>query len=336
MEYVMSAPSENLDVIGIGNAIVDIISQCGDDFLRQHDIPKGGMRLIDAHDATRLYGAMGPGVETSGGSAANTIAGLAALGGKAGFIGKVQQDGLGQVFAHDLRSMGVHFATPVAQSTAPTGRCLVLVTPDAQRSMSTFLGAGQELHPDDVDPKLIASAEITYLEGYLWDPPHAKAAFRKAMAAARAAKRRVAMSLSDAFCVERHRTEFQELAENGVDILFANEAEIMSLYQCPTFDDALQAARGKCPVMALTRSEKGSVILAGDEVHVIEAVKPARLLDTTGAGDLFAAGFLYGVTHGRNLAGSARIGALAASEVIAHLGPRPQSGIRALLQNSGL
>ena len=336
MENMMTAPSDNLNVVGVGNAIVDIISQCGDDFLRRNDIPKGGMRLIDAQEATRLYGNMGPGVESSGGSAANTIAGLAALGGKTGFIGKVQQDELGQVFAHDLRSIGVRFATPVVRSTAPTGRCLVLVTPDAQRSMSTFLGAGQELHPDDVDPKFIASAEITYLEGYLWDPPHAKAAFRKAMTAARAARRRVAMSLSDAFCVERHRTEFRELTENGVDILFANEAEIMSLYQCRTFDDALQAARGKCPVLALTRSEKGSVILAGDEVHVIEAVKPAQLLDTTGAGDLFAAGFLYGLTHGRNLAASARIGALVASEVIAHLGPRPQSDIQALVQKSGL
>ncbi|CAM9716767.1 unnamed protein product [Phaeothamnion confervicola] len=324
------------DVTGIGNAIVDIIAQTDDAFLTRHAIAKGGMTLIDAAAATQLYGAMGPGVETSGGSAANTIAGIAGFGGRAAFIGKVQQDQLGEVFAHDLRALGVQYDTPASISESPTGRCLILVTPDAQRSMSTFLGAGQELHPRDVDPATIESAQITYLEGYLWDPPHAKEAFRKAMDIAHQAGRQVAMSLSDAFCVERYRDEFQHLAAGNIDILFANESEIMSLYQTRTFDDALQAVRGKCAIAALTRSEKGCVIVAGDEVHVIEAVKPAQLIDTTGAGDLFAAGFMFGLTHGRDLAASARIGALAASEVIAHLGPRPQSDLKALLKKSGL
>ena len=324
------------DVTGIGNAIVDIIAQTDDAFLERHMIAKGGMTLIDAAAATQLYGAMGPGVETSGGSAANTIAGIAGFGGRAAFIGKVQQDQLGEVFAHDVRALGVQYDTPASISESPTGRCLILVTPDAQRSMSTFLGAGQELHPRDVDPATIESAQITYLEGYLWDPPHAKEAFRKAMDIAHQAGRQVAMSLSDAFCVERYRDEFQHLAAGNIDILFANEAEIMSLYQTRTFDDALQAVRGKCAIAALTRSEKGCVIVAGDEVHVIEAVKPAQLIDTTGAGDLFAAGFMFGLTHGRDLAASARIGALAASEVIAHLGPRPQSDLKALLKKSGL
>lgn len=324
------------DVTGIGNAIVDIIAQTDDAFLVRNAIAKGGMTLIDAAAATTLYSAMGPGIETSGGSAANTIAGVAGLGGKAAFIGKVQQDQLGEVFAHDLRALGVQYDTPASISESPTGRCLILVTPDAQRSMSTFLGAGQELHPRDVDPATIESAQITYLEGYLWDPPHAKEAFRKAMDIAHQAGRQVAMSLSDAFCVERYRDEFQHLAAGNIDILFANESEIMSLYQTRTFDDALQAVRGKCAIAALTRSEKGCVIVAGDEVHVIEAVTPAQLTDTTGAGDLFAAGFMFGLTHGRDLAASARIGALAASEVIAHLGPRPQSDLKALLKKSGL
>ncbi len=330
----MSKPAI-LDVTGIGNAIVDIIARTDDAFLARHAIAKGGMTLIDAAAANQLYGAMGPGIEKSGGSAANTIAGVAALGGRAAFIGKVQQDQLGEVFAHDLRAMGVRYDTPASTSENPTGRCLILVTPDAQRSMSTFLGAGQELRPQDVDPAIIEAAQITYLEGYLWDPPHAKEAFRKAMEIAHGAGRKVAMSLSDAFCVERYRDEFQHLAAGNVDILFANEAEIMSLYEARTFDEALQAVRGKCAVAALTRSEKGCVIVAGDEVHVIEAVKPAALIDTTGAGDLFAAGFLFGLTHGRDVAASARIGALAASEVIAHLGPRPQSDLKALLKNAG-
>lgn len=326
----------SLDVTGIGNAIVDIIAQSDDAFLTRHAIAKGGMTLIDAAAATHLYGAMGPGLESSGGSAANTIAGIAALGGRAAFIGKVQRDQLGEVFAHDLRALGVKYETPVSHSENPTGRCLILVTPDAQRSMSTFLGAGQELHPRDVDPASIEAAQITYLEGYLWDPPHAKEAFRKAMDIAHQAQRQVAMSLSDAFCVERYRDEFLHLVAGGIDILFANETEIMSLYQTASFDAALQAVRGKCAIAALTRSEKGCVIVAGDEVHVIDAVKPKALIDTTGAGDMFAAGFMFGLTHGRTLAASARIGALAASEVIAHIGPRPQDDLKALLQKSGL
>lgn len=331
----MSKPA-SLDVAGIGNAIVDIIAQSDDAFLASHAITKGGMTLIDAAAARHLYSAMGPGIETSGGSAANTIAGVAGLGGKAAFIGKVQKDQLGEVFAHDLRAMGVQYDTPNSSSDTPTGRCLILVTPDAQRSMSTFLGAGQELGPHDVDPGTVEAAQITYLEGYLWDPPLAKEAFRKAMDIAHAAGRKVAMSLSDAFCVERYRDEFQHLAAGKVDILFANEAEIMSLYQSRSFDEALQMVRGKCRLAVLTRSEKGCVVVHGDEVHVIDAIPPVRLLDTTGAGDLFAAGFLFGHTHGRDVATSARIGVLAASEVIAHIGPRPQSDLKALLKKAGL
>ncbi len=328
--------AQQLDVIGIGNAIVDVIAPAQDAFLDANGIAKGAMTLLDMDGAAKLYGKMGPGIETSGGSAANSIAGIAALGGKAGFIGKVKQDQLGEVFAHDLRALGVRYDTKMAADGPATGRCLILVTPDAQRSMNTYLGAGQELCAADVDPAVIQASAITYLEGYLWDPPLAKQAFRKAMDAARMAGKRVSMSLSDAFCVNRYRAEFQDLVKNNIDILFANETEIMALYETATFDDALQAVRGKCDIAALTRSEKGCVILAGDEVHVIEAAPVANLIDTTGAGDLFAAGYLFGITHGRNAAASARIGALAAAEVISHIGPRPQADLKALLKKSGL
>jgi len=322
----------HLDVVGIGNAIVDVLAQAADDFLIKHDLPKGAMTLIDDTQAETLYGQMGPGVECSGGSAANTIAGVAALGGKTSFIGKVRDDQLGQVFAHDLRSLGVAFETLPADQGAPTARCLILVTPDAQRTMSTFLGACVALGPDDVDEDQIARAQITYLEGYLWDPPQAKAAFRKAMDAAHAAGRKIALSLSDPFCVDRYRQEFVELAEHQIDILFANEAEITSLYEAEDFDTALQHVRGHCEIAVLTRGDKGSVVVSGDEIHVIDPEPVASLVDTTGAGDLFAAGFLAGLTQGQDLHTCGRMGSVAAAEVIGHFGARPEADLSTLMR----
>jgi len=319
------------DVVGIGNAIVDVIAHAEDAFLEDCNLAKGAMTLIDDQRAHQLYESMGPGVEMSGGSAANTIAGVASFGGKAGFIGKVRDDQLGEVFVHDIRSLGVHFDTPRAFDGAATARCLILVTPDAQRTMNTFLGACIELGPEDIDEALIAAAGVTYLEGYLWDPPRAKEAFRKAVDVAHAAGRKVALTLSDAFCVDRWRDEFRDLVAGGVDIVFANEAELLSLYEVDSFDAGLQAIRGQCDVAALTRSEKGSVILAGDEVHVIDAQPVARVVDTTGAGDLYAAGVLHGYARGLPLAECGRIGSRAAAEIISHFGARPDVPLKALL-----
>lgn len=319
------------DVVGIGNAIVDVLARAEDSFLAAQGLAKGAMTLIDAAAAERLYAAMGPGREISGGSAANTIAALASIGARCAFIGKVRDDQLGQVFTHDIRALGVAFETAPAGSGAPTARCLIFVTPDAQRTMQTFLGASVGLTPGDIDPRQVADAKIVYLEGYLWDPPAAKEAFRKAANAAGDAHRLVALSLSDPFCVERHRAEFRDLVERHVDILFANEEEIKSLYQAATFDEALQKVRGHCQVAALTRSAKGAVVVAGEEVHVIDAEPIARVVDTTGAGDAFAAGFLYGFTHGFDLSRAARAGAIAAAEVIGHVGARPEAPLKALI-----
>ena len=322
-----------IDVVGIGNAIVDVISHADDSFLEQNNLPKGAMTLIDDDRAHSLYDSMGPGVEMSGGSAANTIAGIASFGGNAAFIGKVRDDQLGEVFSHDIRSLGVTFETPPGNDGASTARCLILVTPDAQRTMNTFLGACVDLGPDDVDPALIESAKVTYLEGYLWDPPWAKDAFRKAVEIAHGAGRKVALTLSDAFCVDRYREEFRDLVSGGVDIVFANEAELLSLYEVDEFDDGLQAIRGHCEIAALTRSEKGSVIVSGDEIHVIDAAPVARVVDTTGAGDLYAAGFLYGYTNGQDLAACGHLASLAAGEIISHFGARPDVPLRTLLQD---
>jgi len=320
-----------LDVLGIGNAIVDVIARADDAFLASHDLPKGGMTLIDAERAHALYEAMGPGRESSGGSAANTLAGLAGLGGRGAFIGKVRNDQLGGIFRHDMRAIGTRHDTPAAEAGAPTARCLILVTPDAQRTMATFLGASTELGPEDIDESLVRDAKITYLEGYLWDAPPAKEAFVLAAKAAHAAGKRVALSLSDPFCVERHRESFRDLLEGHVDLLFANEAEIKSLYQVDTFDEALQLVRGHCEVAALTRSEKGSVILSGEEVHVVDAEPVGKVVDTTGAGDLYAAGFLYGFTQGHDLYDCGRMGAICAGEVISHVGARPETPLKELL-----
>jgi len=324
------------DVVGIGNAMVDVLVHADDGFLAGQGLAKGAMALIDAGRAEALYGEMGPGVEISGGSAANTVAGIAAFGGRGAFVGKVSDDQLGRVFGHDVRALGVHFDTPHSVGGAPTARCLVVVTADGQRTMSTFLGACIELGPDDIDEAVIAASRVTYLEGYLWDPPGAKAAFRKAYEIAHGHDRQVALSLSDPFCVDRHRDEFLDLVGDHVDILFANEAEIVSLYQVADFDEALQRVRGHCRIAALTRGAHGSVVVAGDEVHVVPAHPVARVVDTTGAGDLYAAGFLHGLTQGWDLARCARLGGLAASEAIAHIGARPQADLAALAVEHGL
>ncbi len=312
------------DVLAIGNAIVDVLAHSDDAFLARFDLPKGAMTLIDAGQADELYDAMGPAIECSGGSAANTIAGLASLGGRGAFVGKVRDDQLGQVFRHDIGSLGVAFDTPPSDGGAPTARCLILVTPDAQRTMNTFLGACVELGPGDIDEAAVALAGVTYLEGYLWDPPGAKEAFLKAARAAHENGRKVSLSLSDSFCVDRHRESFLDLTENHVDILFANEDEIVSLHQAPSFDAALQKARGHCEILALTRGAAGSVIVAGDEVHVLDAEPAAQVADTTGAGDAFAAGFLYGYARGMDLGACGRIGGIAAAEIISFVGARPE------------
>ncbi len=325
-----------LDVVGIGNAIVDVIAQADDLFLERQGLRKGSMQLIDAARAAELYAAMGPALEMSGGSAGNTMAGIASLGGKGAYIGKVSEDELGRVFAHDMRAIGVRFDAAPLRDGAPTARSLILVTPDAQRTMNTFLGACVELGPEDIPAELIASAQVTYLEGYLFDPPRAKAAFQKAAELAHAAGRKVSLTLSDAFCVERYRAEFRALIEGHIDILFANESEITALYGTRDFDAALQAVRGHCEIAALTRSEKGSVILAAEETHWIAAAKVEKLVDTTGAGDLYASGFLFGLTHGRDLASCGRLGSLAAAEVISHFGARPETSLKALAQQAGL
>lgn len=320
--------SPTIDVVGLGNALVDVLSHEDERFLGAHDLVKGSMALVDTARATQLYAAMGPGTEISGGSAANTMVGIASFGGRAAFVGRVADDQLGSVFAHDIRAAGVHFVSPPASDGAPSGRCLIVVTPDAERTLNTFLGAAAELGPGDVDPALIASAQVTYLEGYLWDQPEAKEAFRHAARLAHAAGRRVALTLSDGFCVDRHRRDFLALVTDDVDVLFANEQEICALYEVDDFDDALQRVNHHCEVAALTRSAKGSLIVSGDEVHVIDAAPvPGGVVDTTGAGDLYAAGFLYGFTHGYDLGTSGRLGALAAAEVIGHLGARPERSL---------
>jgi sugar/nucleoside kinase (ribokinase family) len=322
--------TNRLDVVGIGNALVDVLSHESHEFLVEHDLAAGAMELIDTARAESLYAAMGPAVEISGGSAANTLVGVSSLGGSAGFIGRVADDELGAVFGHDIRAAGVEFVARPAAGGEPSGRCLIMVTPDAQRTMNTYLGASAQLGPDDVDRNLVERAQILYLEGYLWDEPDAKDAYRLAARTAHEAGNRVAFTLSDAFCVDRHRHEFLELVESEVDVLFANEAEITSLYEVDGFDDALQRVQHHCEIAALTRSERGAVIVARDEVHVVDATRVDGVVDTTGAGDQFAAGFLYGLTHGYDLGTAARLGALAAGEVISHLGARPEASLAEL------
>lgn len=324
----MTAPS--LDILGIGNAIVDVLAPTDDAFLAARSLPKGGMQLISTEQAEALYAAMPPGVESSGGSAGNTCAVAAALGARVGFLGKVAADQLGGVFAHDIRAAGVHFPTAPLAGGAPTARCLILVTPDGQRTMNTFLGACVTFGPGDVDPAEVARAQVVYLEGYLFDPPQAQAAFRAAAHAAHEAGRQVALTLSDPFCVGRHRAAFRDFVAAETDILFANEAEILSLYETEDFEEAAAQVAREVKIAALTRSEHGSVILAGGQRHVI-AAQPTKVVDTTGAGDAYAAGFLAALTRGLALPECGRWGSIAAAEVISHFGARPQANLKELV-----
>ncbi len=325
------------DVIGIGNAVVDVIARAEDDFLVAHGMHKGGMALIEERRAEKIYQAMGPAVESSGGSAANTIVGVASFGARAAFVGKVKDDELGRAFAHDIRAARVAFDTEPASTGPSTARCYIMVTPDGERTMNTFLGAAQDLKPADIDEAKIASAALTYLEGYLWDPPQAKEAFVKAAAIAHKAGRRVALTLSDAFCVDRYRAEFLGLIRKGtVDIVFANEHELHSLYETADFDTAVMALRHDAKLAVITRSEKGCVVVTRNGVEAVQAMPIDRVVDVTGAGDLFAAGFLVGLARGKDHRTAARLGALAAAEVIQHIGARPAVSLKALAAENGL
>jgi len=327
----MDPMEKTYDVVGIGNAIVDVLVQANDDLIDNFELTKGTMALVDEAQAERLYASVGPGLETSGGSAANTLAGVAQLGGRAGFIGRVRNDQLGGIFTHDIRSVGARFDTPAATEGPSTARCLILVTPDAQRTMCTYLGASVGLDPADLDLDMVAQAKVLYLEGYLWDSDEAKAAFITAAEVARAHGGEVALSLSDAFCVERHRESFQELVDGHVDILFANEMEITALYKANSFEEAADQVLGRCKLAALTRSEQGSVVLNGAGTHSVAPFQLGPLLDTTGAGDLYAAGFLHAYTQGQSVDECGRLGSLCAGQVVTQLGPRPQGSLKQLV-----
>lgn len=316
------------DVIGIGNAIVDIIGRCDEAFLADVGAAKGSMRLIDAEEARRIYSKMGPAIEISGGSAANTIAGVASYGGKAAFIGTIANDDFGKIFAHDIRSMGVAFSVPPVDGAAPTSRSLILVTPDGERTMNTFLGISTSMDETRLDESLISDSAILYLEGYLFDQESAKQAFHSALRIAKKANRKIALTLSDGFCVDRHRDDFLALIRAGIDVLFANESEIKSLYQTSSFEAAAEAVRKDTPLAALTRSGKGSVILAGDNSISISPFPVEAVVDTTGAGDLYAAGLLFGLAHQLDLETSGKLASLAAAEIISHIGARPEISLR--------
>ncbi|MEO8692824.1 MAG: adenosine kinase [Acidimicrobiales bacterium] len=318
------------DVVGVGNAIVDVISNVDDDFVARHGLNKGAMTLIDQERAIELYASMPPGIEASGGSAANTMAGLASFGGRAGYIGKVRDDQLGDVFRHDIRASGVAYDVDPGNSGPSTARCLIQVTPDAQRTMNTFLGISALLSPDDVDADLVASASVVYCEGYLWDVDIAKQAIRKAMDIAQQAGRKVALTLSDSFCVDRHRGEWRELIRDKVDIVFANEAELCALYECD-WTNAARHITAEVEVGCLTRSERGSTIVVGRERFDVDAHPVHRVVDTTGAGDLYASGFLFGYTRGYDMRRCAELAGLAAAEIIGHLGARPARPLTALV-----
>lgn len=321
----------DLDVVALGSAIVDVLATATDEEIVAFGLVKGTMALVDAERSELLYKAMGPAVEASGGSAANTVAGVASFGGTAAFIGKVRDDQLGDVFRHDIGSVGVEFSTPPAVSGPPTGRCLIMVTPDAQRTMSTFLGAAVEIGPTDVTEDLLRRARITYLEGYLWDPPEAIGALRTAISLTHAAGGKVAFTLSDPFCVDRHRAEFLDVIALDVDVLFANEVEAMSLCRVPTLEEALDALAAMCEVAAVTIGAAGSIVVSGGERLRVPATPVAEVIDTTGAGDQYAAGFLFGLARGYSLDRCAELGAAAAAEVISHMGPRPLIPLRSLL-----
>ena len=325
------------DVLGVGNAIVDVIARADDAFLVKHGMAKGTMALIDEPRAQAIYEAMGPAVESSGGSAANTIVGAASLGARTAFVGKVKDDQLGRAFTHDIRASGVAFDTKPAASGPSTARCYIIVTPDGERTMNTYLGAAQDLYPADIQDDAIAAAAITYLEGYLWDPPQAKEAFVKAASISHKNGRKVALTLSDAFCVDRYRDEFLKLIrDKTVDIVFANERELHSLYQTGDFESALSAIKGDASLAVVTRSEKGCVVVAGDKTEAVPAAPIDKVVDATGAGDLFAAGFLVGHSKGMSLRDAARLGAISAAEVIQHVGARPDVSLKDLAVENGL
>lgn len=331
----MTAP--RYDVLGIGNAIVDVIARAEDDFLVAQGMHKGGMALIDEARAAAIYAAMGPATESSGGSAANTIVGVASFGARAAFIGKIKDDELGRAFAHDIRAAKVAFDAKPAAAGPSTARCYIMVTPDGERTMNTFLGAAQDLTPADIDEKAVADAAIVYLEGYLWDPPQAKEAFVKAANIAHKAGRRVALTLSDSFCVDRYRPEFLDLIKKGtVDIVFANEHELHSLYETSDFDSAAKALQQDAKLAVVTRSAKGCVVVSRNGFEAVEAAPVAQVVDVTGAGDLFAAGFLVGLARGKDNRAAAQLGALAAAEVIQHVGARPAVSLQALAAENGL
>lgn len=320
----------SVDVIGVGNAIVDVISRSTDEFITSEGIAKGGMTLIDEARAKDLYSRMGPGIEASGGSAANTMAGIASFGGTAGYIGKVAQDQLGDVFAHDMRAVGVSFdMTPAANGPA-TARCLILVTPDAQRSMNTFLGISSMLEPSDIDPATAASGRLIFCEGYLWDVDSAKQAIRLALQIAHDAGRRTAITLSDKFCVDRHKPEFRELVAGPVDVVFANRAELASLYETTSIDEGIEHLRNDAELGCVTLGKEGSILVTKDETIKIEAAEIAPVIDTTGAGDQYAAGVLFGLARGFGLSRCGELGSLAAAEVISHVGPRPEQSLAEL------
>jgi adenosine kinase len=329
--------SAKYDVLGIGNAIFDVLVQVDDKFLAAHDMAKGSMALIDEARATAIYQAMGPATEMSGGSAANTIVGLASLGARAAYVGKIKDDQIGQMYAHDIRAAGVAFDTKPATGGPATGCSYILVTPDGERTMNTYLGAAQDLMPDDIDAAAVAGSSIVYLEGYLWDPASAKEAFVKASKIAHDAQRQVALTLSDAFCVGRYRSEFLDLMRSGtVDLIFANEAELTSLYETADFDAALAQLRNDVKLGVVTRSEKGCVVASSEGVVAVPAFPISKLVDTTGAGDLFAAGFLFGLVRNAGYENAGKLAAMAAAEVIQHIGARPQVSLKELAVKNGL
>ena len=323
-------PGRRYDVVGVGNAIVDVIANARDEFVAEQGLVKGSMNLIDDVRAGHLYELMGPAIEASGGSAANTMAGIASFGGRPAYIGKVRDDQLGEVFAHDMRAAGVSVEVRAGTSGPSTARCLILVTPDAQRTMNTYLGISSLLEPDDVDPAVVADGGILFCEGYLWDVDSAKAAIRKAMAAASEAGNLVALALSDTFCVERHHAEFLELVEGPVDIVFANEAELCTLYGAD-FDEGARRIRRVTRLACLTQGPRGSLLVTPDEVVAVAPEPVTPVLDTTGAGDQYAAGVLFGLSQGYGLQECGRLGSIAASEVIGHVGPRPHVALRNLM-----
>jgi sugar/nucleoside kinase (ribokinase family) len=320
-----------LHVTAIGDALVDILAHCDEAFIARTGVPKGSMQLMEEVEAEALYAQMGPSTQMSGGSAANTIACMAAMGSACGFIGRVRDDALGRIFAHDIRALGVDFPTEAANEGPTTGRCYILITPDGERTMMTYLGIAQYLSAEDLQSEQLARSDIFYIEGYMWSKPETKDAIVKAIQISHRAGNRAALTLSDTFCVNMYRDEFNSLIDNHIDILFANEHEIMALTQAGTLDDALQSIRGRCEIAAITRSEKGAVILKGDEVHIIDAEPVAKVIDATGAGDAFAAGFLHGLTSGHSLADCGRMGVICATSVIAQVGPRPQEDLKALI-----